>query len=146
VFFALVPIGYTFTHTLTQLNNYDSAGLEIVGDSLQRRLVERDGMLELLVQQQVNDKDCERDTDTKKEVCKGMGSCPIVFCVIAWCTRYGPAFNAACYCTIIGKSQPAKNRNPSRLISNLSRPKKKAPSTCLPRNLPCLVLSPAMRF
>ena len=63
---------------------------------------------------------------------------------------------------------PAKNRNLNRLISNLSRLNWSSernsvycfstvftltqyqgmPSTCLPRNLPCLVLSPApaMRF
>ena len=34
-----------------EINNYDSVGLEIVGVSLQRCLVERDGMLELLGQQ-----------------------------------------------------------------------------------------------
>ena len=34
-----------------EINNYDSVGLEIVGGSSQRYLVERDGMLELLGQQ-----------------------------------------------------------------------------------------------
>ena len=43
------------------LENHDSAGLEIFGDSLQRHLVERDGILELLGQQQVSDKGCERE-------------------------------------------------------------------------------------
>jgi hypothetical protein len=51
--------------------------------------------------QQVSDKDCERETDTKKEVCKGMESCPIVFRMMSWCTRYGPEFNSACCYTII---------------------------------------------
>ena len=46
-----------------------------------------------------------------------------------------------------GKSQPAKNRNLSRLISSLSRLKKrKAPSTCVPRNLPCLVFESSNMF
>ncbi len=44
----------------------------------------------------------------------------------------------------IGKSQPAKNRNLSRLISNLSRLKKK--TYCLPRDLPCLVFESSNTF
>ena len=46
---------------------------------------------------------------------------------------------------ILRKSQPAKNRNLSRLFSNLSRLKKK-PSTCAPRNLPCLVFESSNTF
>ena len=69
--------------------------------------------------------------------------------------------------SVMGKSQPAKNRNLCRLISNLSRlnwssernrvycsstvftllQQQEVPSTqCLPRNLPCLVLESSNTF
>ncbi len=47
----------------------------------------------------------------------------------------------------IGKSQPAKIRDLSRLNSNLSRlKKKKVSSTCLPHNLPCLLFESSNTF
>lgn len=59
------------------LHKNHSAGLQIVCDRQQRRLAERDGMLELIGKEQVSDKDCaaERDTgkgrETGKEICQG---------------------------------------------------------------------------